>query len=189
MLPHIQNSEAGRNLYDPVHGCSFEVYFTLPEAIRATFGQDEALLTEHVLSVGGLDALDRGPETDSQKFMGTTRTFIKPKVDDTSAEITIAFSLNLRNGVDNYIYKLLKAWKNLNYDLETGATVNKPEYCAQWLKVSVGNRAGDLVREIVFKDIMLKGNIEGMGDLNYTEGGAKEVTVHFVSDWWKELNA
>ena len=53
-LPHIQNSQAGRNLYDPVHQNIFEVYFTIPEALRARFGKDEALLTEHVLKIGGL---------------------------------------------------------------------------------------------------------------------------------------
>ena len=52
-LPHITNSEAGRNLYDPYHNCLFEVYFTLPAAIRAQFGQDEALLTEHVVKIDG----------------------------------------------------------------------------------------------------------------------------------------
>jgi len=55
MLPHITNSEAGRNKYDPAHKAIFEVYFTLPEALRAEFAQDEALLTEHVTKISGLD--------------------------------------------------------------------------------------------------------------------------------------
>ena len=29
-MPHITNSQAGTNLYDPVHKSIFEVYFTLP---------------------------------------------------------------------------------------------------------------------------------------------------------------
>ena len=118
-LPHITNSEAGRNLYDPSHSCIYEVYFTLPAAIRAEFAQDEALITEHVQKITGLGALDKGPETVTQKFMGTTRTFVAPKMDDTSAELKVDLSLNLRKGVDNYIYKIFKAWKNLNYDLES----------------------------------------------------------------------
>ena len=68
MLPHIQNSEAGRNKYDPVHKSIFELGFTLPNMIRGEFAQDEAVLTEHVLSISGLDALYKGVEAEQQKF-------------------------------------------------------------------------------------------------------------------------
>jgi hypothetical protein len=189
-LPHITNSTAGREFYDPYHNCLFEVYFTLPAAIQAQFGQDEALLTEHVQTVGGLDALDKGPETVTQKFQGTTRTYLAPKIDDTSAaDISVVLSLNLRDATDNYVYKLFKAWKNLNYDLETGTIVIKKDYVADWLRICIANRAGDVIREIVFKDVMLKGSIEGMGDLDYSNNEAVQITVHFSSDWWKETIA
>ena len=188
-LPHITNSEAGRNLYDPVNNCIFEVYFTIPDALRADFGQDEAILSEHVLKVTGLEALDRGPDTSTQKYQGTTRTFVNPKMDDTSAEIKIDFSLNLRNGTDNYIYKLLKSWKSLNYDLETGTIVKKADYVADWMRVCVANRSGDIIREVVFKDVMLKGSLEGMGELDYSNNEPLQLSVTFVSDWWKETIA
>lgn len=189
-LPHITNSAAGREFYDPYHNCLFEVYFTLPAAIQAQFGQDEALLTEHVQTVGGLDALDKGPETVTQKFQGTTRTYLAPKIDDTSAaDISVVLSLNLRDATDNYVYKLFKAWKNLNYDLETGTIVIKKDYVADWLRICIANRAGDVIREIVFKDVMLKGSIEGMSDLDYSNNEAGQITVHFTSDWWKETIA
>jgi hypothetical protein len=190
-LPHITNSTAGRELYDPYHNCLFEVYFTLPTAIKAQFpGQDEALLTEHVKKISGLDALDKGPETVTQKFQGTTRTFLKPKLDDTSApDIKVDLTLNLRNAVDNYVYKIFKAWKNLNYDLETGTIVTKPNYVAEWLRVCIANRAGDVIREVIFKDVMLKGNIEGLGELDYDNSEAVDLSVTFSSDWWRETIA
>ena len=67
-LPHITNSQAGINKYDPVHKNIFEVYFSLPDAIRTQFGQDEALLTEHVTKISGLAALNRAPGTGTQKL-------------------------------------------------------------------------------------------------------------------------
>ena len=188
-LPHITNSEAGLNRYDPYHNCLFEVYFTLPQLLRAQFGQDEALLTEHVVKIEGLDALDKGPDILTQSYQGTTRTYIKPKIDGTSADITVEFNLNLRNGTDNYIYKLFKAWKNLNYDLETGTIVLKKDYTADWLRVCIANRAGDIIKEVVFKDVMLKGGLEGLGSLEYSSADAVNLTVHFVSDWWRETVA
>lgn len=190
-LPHITNSTAGRELYDPYHNCLFEVYFTLPAAIKAQFpGQEEALLTEHVKKISGLDALDKGPETVTQKFQGTTRTFLKPKLDDTSApDIKVDLTLNLRNAVDNYVYKIFKAWKNLNYDLETGTIVIKKDYVAEWLRVCIANRAGDVIREVIFKDVMLKGNLEGLGELDYDNSEAVDLSVTFSSDWWRETIA
>lgn len=188
-LPHIKNSEAGRNLYDPVHNSIFEVYFTLPEAIRGEFGQDEALITEHVTKIEGLDALDRGPDVATQSFMGTKRTYLKPHVDDTSAELKVTFTLNLRNGTDNYIYKIFKAWKDLNYDLNSGTITLKKNYVADWMRVAIANRAGDIIREVVFRDVMLKGNLEAMSGLDYSSDDPQELTVTFVSDWWEDTIA
>lgn len=185
-LPHIKNSQAGVNRYDIVVGNIFEVYFTLPEPLRAQFAQDEALITEHVQKISGLEALDKAPETVEQKFMGTTRTFIKPAIDGTSAEISVDLSLNLRNGVDNYIYKLFKAWARLGYNINTGERSLKKDYCADWLKVSIANQAGDIYREVVFKDVMISGPIEGMGEYDYSTSEPKQITVKFKSDWWQE---
>ena len=89
MLPHIQNSQAGRNKFDPVHQNIFEVRFTVPEALRAQFGKDEILLTEHVTKVdGALAALNAGPGVGFQKFMGTDRSYIMPKMDSTHRNAT-----------------------------------------------------------------------------------------------------
>lgn len=187
-LPHIQNSQAGRNLWDPVHTNIFEVYFTVPEALRAVFGKDEAILTEHVLKISGLAALHRAPATAQQKFMGTDRSYIQPKLDSTHAEISVDLTLNLRNKTDNYIYKLFKAWAKLGYDIATGERSLKKDYVADWLKVSVGNRAGDIYQEVVFKDVMMNGDIDGYDELNYDTADALQITVKFVSDWWTDVD-
>ena len=165
------------------------MYFTLPEALRDQFGQDEAVLTEHVKTISGLNGLIKGPDVTAQKFMGTNRTFLNPKLDDTSYEISVTFTLNLRNGVDNYIFKLFRAWNQLGYDLSTGETRLKRDYIADWLKISIGNRQGDIYREIIFKDVILFGGIEANDDLDYESNDLVELTVKFKSDWAKELNA
>ena len=186
-LPHIKNSKAGNNLYDPVHKSIFEVGFTLPAAISGTFAKDTELLTEHVLTVGGLEALYRAPEVESQKFMGVDRSFIKPTIGETKATIEVEFSLNLRNGTDNYILKLFRAWAALGYDINTGKRSLKKDYCAQWLKVSIANREGDIFQEIVFKDVMINGPLSGgISDLEYAADDALTLTVKFRSDWWDD---
>lgn len=188
-LPHITNSQAGRNKWDPVHVNMFEVLFTVPEAIRNDFGQDEVLLTEHILSISGLGALGRAPATNTQKFMGTDRSYIVPKLDSTRAEIGMKFTLNLRNDTDNYIYKLFKAWAALGYDINTGTRALKREYCADWLECNVATRNGEIIQKVIFKDVMMNGDMTIPDELNYDTGDAQEMEVKFVSDWWTEIVA
>lgn len=189
-LPHIQNSEAGRNKFDPVHNAIFEVRFTVPSGIQSEYSKDELLLTEHVLKVSGLDALNRTAGTGTQKFMGTDRSYVNPHLESTRAEISIDFTLNLRDETDNYIYKLFRAWAALNYDISTGTRVLKKDYCADWMEVVVANRVGDIHHDIIFKDVMINGNLEGyIGEMDYTSDEAQQLTVKFVSDWWQETMA
>jgi len=186
-LPHIQNSEAGRNKYDYVDPSLFEVYFTLPSALQAEFLKDSAVLTEHVTKVDGLKTLDPTVDTVTQTFMGTTRTFFKSKLQSTSHEIGVTLTLNLRNTTDNYIYKLFKAWNMLGYNLSTGEIVNKKDYVADYLMISIANRAGDVYRQVVFKDVMM--TMESAFDtLDYTSGDPVELQVKFYSDWASETN-
>lgn len=189
-LPHITNSEAGRNLYDPVFKNIFEVYFSLPEPIAAQFGKDTALITEHVTKIGGLATLNKAPQTGTQKFMGTDRTFIQPRIDGTSADIEVTLNLNLRNKTDNYIYKLFRAWAALGYDLNTGERHLKKDCCAPFMRIAIANQAGDIYREIVFKDVMISDAIAGsQEDLDYESSDALELVVKFKSDWWTETMA
>lgn len=188
-LPHIRNSKAGVNRWDPVHVNIFEVAFSLPEAIRSDFGSDEALISEHVTNVSGLDALGRAPEVGQQKFMGTDRSYINPKLDSTHAEISIGFTLNLRDDTDDYVYKLLRAWAALGYNINTGERALKRQYVADWFKVSVANRDGQIFHQIVFKDMMMNGALEGYNELNYDTNEPASITAKFVSDWWDETMA
>lgn len=183
MLPHIKNSQAGVNRQDPVYQNLFEVYFTIPQALQEQFGGDVAVLTEQVQSIGGLVTLDKGPDTVEQKFMGTTRTYLQSKYDTTSHDLSVKLALNLRNGTDNYIYNLFRAWNNLCYNKYTGETTLKVGYCADWLKVVIANRGGDIFREIVFKDVIMYGGITGIEELNYETTDLVTIEVKFKSDW------
>ena len=186
-LPHISNSKAGVNLYDPVHKSIFEVSFTLPNALTAAGdSSDTNLLTQHVLNINGLDALYRAPEVESQKFMGTDRSYIKPNLSETRANLEIEFSLNLDDSNDNYILNTFRKWAAAGHNIATGARNRKADYTAPWLKVRIANRAGDIYQEIIFKDVMLNGPLEFDGGLDYSADDALNLKVKLVSDWWEE---
>ena len=162
-LPHIKNTQAGNNYWDPMHSAIFEVYFTLPVAIQDKFKDDEAILTEQVVDV----------------------SFLNPTLDSTFAEITVTFNLNLRNATDAYVLKVIKAWEKLGYDLADGTRTLMADYVADNLRISEANRDGTVWRSYIFHKVMIT-NVTGIDELNYTNNDARQLQVQFRADWWDE---
>lgn len=184
-LPHIKNTQAGNNYYDPMHSAVYEVYFTLPDALREKFKEDEAILTEQVVSVDGLDALQKTVESGIQRFMGVDVSYLNPTLESTRAELSIVFNLNIRNGNDAYVLKLFKAWAKMGYDLTDGTRTLMKDYVADNLRIAEANRDGTVWRSVIFHKVMIT-QLEGLNELNYDNREARTLTVHFVADWWDE---
>lgn len=182
-LPHIKNVTSGINKYDPVHKSLFEVYFTLPDVLKQTFGADEALLTEQVVSITGLDALHKTPAAGDQKFYGVTVSFANPMLDTTAADLTITFNLNLRNVTDNFVLKMFIAWERLNYDMSDGTRTIKQQYISDNMRVAQANRNGAIWRSFIFHNLILTG-VTNMDDLDYSSNDAITLTTTFRADYW-----
>ena len=168
-----------------MHSAIYEVYFTLPVAIQDKFKDDETILTEQVVSVSGLDALQKTPQAGSQKFFGVDVSFLNPTLDSTFAEITVTFNLNLRNTTDAYVLKVIKAWEKLGYDLADGTRTLMADYVADNLRISEANRDGTVWRSYIFHKVMIT-NVTGIDELNYTNNDARQLQVQFRADWWDE---
>lgn len=184
-LPHVKNVQSGVNRYDPNHSSIFEVYFTLPEAIKSQFAEDEAILTEQVVSVNGIAALMKNTAVNKQRFMGVDVSHSSPVLDETRATITIEFNLNLRNTTDNFVLKLFMAWKNLNYNLNDGTRTLKADYVADNLRIAEANRDGTIWRSYVFHDVFL-GEVSGIDSLSYDDNEPRKLSVQFVADYWDD---
>ena len=184
-LPHVRNIKSGVNRWDPNHSAVFEVYFTLPAAIQGQFAEDEAILTEQVTDVSGLDQLQKNTPVGKQRFMSVDVSHSAPVIDETRATITIVFNLNLRNVTDNFVLKVLMAWKNLNYNLADGTRTLKNTYVADNLRIAEANRDGTIWRSYVFHDVIL-GDVTGIDTLNYDDNEARKITAVFISDFWDD---
>ena len=184
-LPHVRNIKSGVNRWDPNHSAVFEVYFTLPAAIQGQFAEDEAILTEQVTDVSGLDQLQKNTPVGKQRFMNVDVSHSSPVIDETRATITIVFNLNLRNVTDNFVLKVLMAWKNLNYNLADGTRTLKNTYVADNLRIAEANRDGTIWRSYVFHDVIL-GDLTGIDTLSYDDNEARKITAVFVSDFWDD---
>lgn len=184
-LPHVRNVQAAMNNWDPNHQAIFEVYFTLPPVLSAEFKQDEALLTEQVVSVSGLDVLQKTAQAGSQKFFGVDASYSNPALDQTFAEVTVVFNLNLRNVTDNFVLKIFKAWSQLTYEIATGNRALMRDYMFDAMRIAEANRDGSIWRDFVFH----RGfpvEISGLESLEYTNNEARKLTVKFRADWWEE---
>ena len=184
-LPHVRNIKSVINRWDPNHSAVFEVYFTLPAAIQGQFAEDEAILTEQVTDVSGLDQLQKNTPVGKQRFMNVDVSHSAPVIDETRATITIVFNLNLRNVTDNFVLKVLMAWKNLNYNLADGSRTLKNTYVADNLRIAEANRDGTIWRSYVFHDVIL-GDVTGIDTLNYDDNEARKITAVFISDFWDD---
>lgn len=183
-LPHVMNTRSGRNKYDPMHRAIFEVYFTLPAALAGS-GEDEAYMTEQVTDISGLDALQKTVSAGSQKFFGVDVSFLNPTLDNTYAEFTINFNLNISNATDAWLLRIFKNWEKLGYNLADGTRTLKAEYVADNMRIAEANRNGDVFRAYRFHDIMVT-NVTGLDSLNYTENEPAKLAVTFRSDYWDE---
>ena len=188
-LPHIANVTAGKEHYDPMHQSIFEVQFTnLPKKITSEFGVKESvinLLPEQVVSISGLDALQRVAGVNSQKFLGVDVSFLNPVLESTTAEFTIVFNLNLNNSNDAYVLDVFKAWGRLSYDIGNGHRALKKDYICKTMRIAEANRDGTVWREVVFGDIFITA-LTGLETLDYNNSEARQLSVTFRADYWKE---
>jgi len=194
-LPHIKNVEAGREKYDPMHQSIFEVAFDLPHGIEKhpdIYGKftldDTLLLSQQVVSISGLDALQKVAGVNSQKFLGVDVSFLNPVLDSTTAEFSIVFNLNLKNKTDAYVLNLFKAWGRLSYDIGNGTRTLKRDYTCDRMRIAEANRDGTVWRVVVFHDVFITA-IAGLDTLDYNSSDARQLTVTFRADYWDEKTA
>lgn len=184
-VPHVRSVEAGRNYYDPINTAIFEVRFTFPGLISAAVKDKIDLLTEQVTNVGGLDNLHKTPAAGQQKFFGADVSYLNPTLDNTYAEITMDFNLNLRSVTDNYVLDAFLQWRNLNYNLGNGARYLKKDYVAPFIEIKMANRDGTVYRVVKFWDVMLTG-VSGLDSLDITSNESPKLQCTFRSDYWDD---
>ena len=106
-------------------------------------------------------------------------------MENTYCEFKITFNLNLLNGTGNFVHKLIRAWENLNYNLQDGTRTLKSYYTSDSVRIAEANRAGTIVRAFAFHHVMLC-EVTGTDSLNYTRNDASTLQVKFRADYWEE---
>lgn len=174
-LPHWDNSQAARNYYEPIFQNQFEVIITPPAAIT----DNVDLLVEQVLSVKGLpEFFTEGTTTQAYKF--AKRAFAKATPNDTLANITIEFEVNLNESNNMYVYNTLRGWSDLIYDPATGRQGLKKDYIGE-IYVAIFNKAGDIFRDFKFQPAFISKPFNAI-DLDYNTDNIYKLSASFVAD-------
>ena len=180
-LPHYDASQASRKMYEPIHKNLFEVTILLPAGV-ADSGN---MLIEHVLNVGGLDALNPSIDAIGQKYKFADRSFAGMP-GTTFVDVSLTFSLNLNEANQMYIYKTIQDWYKKMYNPLTGEMGLKKDYTAPAIIIVEYNRKGDIYRKITLKDCFLTGTLGGPGEHDYSASDPIQLAVTIRCDHWNE---
>lgn len=195
-LPHFRLSQASMQSFEPIYKNLFEVRITPPAAIRTgTPWENSQLILDNVKSIGGLGGIEKLPPTVFQKYKGVTRSYAGALPDQTYADVTMSFELNLDNSNSVYVYKALKAWSDLVYNPLTGELGLKSEYAGTaddptLMTVLVYNKKGVIIKQITFRQIFPTTTLSSAFDtLNYDSGNqiATIENLTFRADYWDNI--
>ena len=188
-LPHISNAQAGIEHWDPMHNSLFQINFTVPYVMQGEYNQDELLiLSQQVISVNGLDQIQKPLSMYTMKYLGVDVAFFNPMIDNTSIDFNIVFNLNIRNQSDAYVFKLFKSWLRLIYNMSTGVVPLLGQCRAESMTICEANRDGTIWRQVVMKNVVITG-MTGMDSLDYSSSEPRTLTVTFHGDYWDETTA
>lgn len=181
-LPHYDNSTAAREKYEPIFQNQFEVLFTPPPALNLT--TESIIITEQVKKVEGLPEITPIQFVE-QWYKFAKRTYAGARPQDTTAELTIEFEVNLTQDLDMYVYNYFRAWADMIFDPMVGSMGLKRDYTGS-LQVLIFNKAREIFRDFRFNPVYLIDPLTQM-NLNYLEDDIYRLTVKIKADAWKEV--
>lgn len=179
-LPHYTQAKASIQKFEPVYQNLFEVTILTP------LNQDSSLILQHVKSIGGLNNLNPSVDAVGQKYKFADRSYAGMP-GQTFADLTLAFTVNLNDANQAYMYKYMRDWYKLTYDPLTGEMGIKVNYTGTMIVVQY-NRRGDVFRKITFKDCFPTGQPSFIDSLAYETSEPAEVEMTIRSDYWIEEN-
>jgi hypothetical protein len=180
-LPYWTNSQAAVNYYEPVYQNQFEVVLTPPAVIG---GPNVALLVEHVTKISGLPEIASAGTIVEQKYKFATRSYAGALPSTTVADLGLSFTVNLNEENDAYVYNILRAWNDLQYNPLTGQQGLKREYVGEMAVVAF-NKRGEIFREWKFPSIFPTTALSALV-LNYTSPDVYAIDVTYRADYWIE---
>lgn len=178
-FPHITNSTAGVNRYEPVVASNFNCHFIVSGKLKEYLG-DISFLREYVRSVQGLfveyagNTIEGGYSTVKFRYDSNEK--------QTFYDVEVSFFNFLDNDSVQFVYNTIAKWSRFKYNPLTGERTLKRDYADAVILCEKFNRDGSIYW------IRTAHNVFPMNDLNdmpadYTAHDMQELNVTFNADY------
>lgn len=182
-FPHITNSTAAVNKYEPVVGSSFNAHFVTMGKLKDKIG-DLSRLREYVKSVSGL-FIEKSANTVEAGYK-TAKFRYDSNEKETFYDVEVSFFNFLDNDSRMLVYNDLVLWSRFKYNPLTGEKTLKKDYADATLVVEKYNRDGSIYWRRMGHGVF------PMSDLpdqiaDYTSHDMQELTITFNVDYVSDV--
>jgi len=183
VFPHVINSTAAVNKYEPVVASNFNAHFVSMGNLKKKIG-DLTFLREYIKSVTGL-FVEKSANTVEAGFK-TTKFRYDSNEKETFYDVEISFFNFLDNDSKQLVYNKIVQWSRVKYNPLTGERGLKKDYADACLVVEKFNRDGTVYWKRMGHSVF------PMGDLpdqiaDYTANDMQELDVSFNVDYVSDV--
>ena len=182
-FPHITNSTAGVNRYEPMVPSNFNCHFVLMGNLKAALG-DYSFLREYVKSVSGLfieyagNTIEGGYKTVKFRYDSNEKT--------TYYDVSVNFFNFLDNESKSFVYNALVKWSRFKYNPLTGEKTLKKDYADACIVCEKYNRDGTIYWRRMAHNVFPMNDLPDM-IADYTAHDMQELEVVFNADYVSDV--
>lgn len=182
-FPHVTNSTAAVNKYEPVVASSFNAHFVIMGNLKESLG-DYGFLREYIKTISGLfieysaNTIEAGYKTVKFRYDSNEK--------QTFYDVEIAFHNFLDNESKMFVYNALVKWSRFKFNPLTGEKTLKKDYSDAVLIVEKFNRDGTIYwRRSGHHMFPMNDLPDQLAD--YTAHDMQELTVTFNADYVSDI--
>lgn len=182
-FPHVTNSVAGVNRYEPVVASNFNCHFVLMGKLKERLG-DYTWLREYVKSVQGLfieyagNTIEGGFKTVKFRYDSNEK--------QTFYDIEVAFFNFLDNESRMIVYNALVNWSRFKYNPLTGEKTLKKDYADAAIICERYNRDGTIYWRRMAHNVFVMNDLPDI-PADYTSHDMQELIVTFNADYVSDI--
>ncbi len=182
-FPHVTQSTAAVNKYEPVVGSNFNCQFVLMGKLKEKLG-DYGFLREYVKNVSGLfieyagNTIEGGYKTTKFRYDSNDK--------QTYYDIDVSFFNFLDNESKQFVYNSLVAWSRVKYNPMTGEKTLKNIYADACIVVEKYNRDGTVYWRRIGHNVFPMNDFDDQHN-DYQSHDMEELNVQFNADYVSDV--
>jgi hypothetical protein len=182
-FPHVTQSTAAVNKYEPVVPSNFNAQFVLMGKLKERLG-DYSFLREYVKNVSGLfveyagNTIEGGYKTTKFRYDSNDK--------QTYYDVSVSFFNFLDNDSKMFVYNSLVAWSRVKYNPLTGEKTLKDVYANACIVVEKYNRDGTVYWRRMAHNVFPMNDFDDQNN-DYTQHDMSDLTVQFNADYVSDV--